>query len=119
MWRSVVKLIVIFLVESDQGDRGNADWNSLFSGELDGLDFLDPSTGMPTAVMPELPSANVGIGDSVGNRGNQPLSLDSNNSAWLFEQTQKLEKQQQLQQQRLFELQQVCVCFSLCPVMSV
>ena len=64
--------------------------------------------------MAELPTTSVGVGDSVNNRGSQVPSLDSGSSAWLFEQTQKLEKQQQLQQQRLFELQQVSVCGCVC-----
>lgn len=92
----------------DLADKNGADWNSLFNGDLDGLDFLDPSTGMPTA-MAELPSANVGIGNNVNSHGGQMLNGNGGSSSWLFEQTQKLEKQQQLQQQRLFELQQVRV----------
>ena len=104
------------------------EWNSLFSGtELEGLDFLDPTTGVPTSAnmtdhsgftqqagvggsgSSNVPAAAVNyatLGQSevgAGTGGNS----NADSSTWLFEQSQKLERQQQLQQQKLLELEQV------------
>lgn len=53
--------------------------------------FVPGNTGLPSSTFTG-PSDNQSGGD---------------NSGWLFEQSQKLERQQQLQQQKLLELEQV------------
>ena len=75
------------------------EWNSLFE------DVLDPSTGLPlmSHSSMNLPSAS----SSVGGPGMGGMSkMDS----WVLEETKKLEAQQRIQQQKLLDLKQVCVC---------
>ena len=77
------------------------DWTPLFEGQLSELEpMLDPSTGIPDS----LPATSVSRGMMTASG----LSLlDSTCSIKLIEETQRLERQQKLQQQKLFELQQV------------
>ncbi|KAL5459850.1 hypothetical protein EMCRGX_G033233 [Ephydatia muelleri] len=76
------------------------DWTPLFEGQLSELEpMLDPSTGIPDS----LPATSVSRGMMTASG----LSLlDSTCSIKLIEETQRLERQQKLQQQKLFELQQ-------------
>ena len=78
-----------------------SDWAPLFEGQLSELEpMLDPSTGIPGS----LPATSVSRGIMTATSG---LSLlDSTCSIKLIEETQRLERQQKLQQQKLFELQQ-------------
>ena len=76
------------------GPNENRELHSLFSGELEEFNFLDPTTGV---AKPPLETTSV----------LPPHGGDGSGGGWLLEQTQKLERQQHLQQQKLFELQQV------------
>jgi hypothetical protein len=103
-----------------------SEWDSLFSGtELEGL---DPTTGAPStnniggamehsgfnpgmmtlpSPVPSFPSPQVEMlpnQQQLQHQGSPPSNGAGND--WLFEQSQKLERQQQLQQQKLLELEQ-------------
>ncbi len=87
-------------------------------GNLGLLDFLDPTTGVPTSVsmnnddMALYHSQPVAVNNGFANMspnvthgGRGPFEEDR--GTWLVEQSQKLERQQALQQQKLLELEQV------------
>lgn len=102
---------MILILLANPNELEPSEWNSLFTGtELEGLDFLDPTTGAPTSAgMAEhagFVPGNTGLPSSnfTGPSDNQS---GGDNSGWLYEQSQKLERQQQLQQQKLLELEQV------------
>ena len=84
------------------------------------MDFLDPTTGVPTpAAMNDengiyhvhgQPTVNNGYANMTSNITAQGQNghFEEDRSTWLVEQSQKLERQQALQQQKLLELEQVC-----------
>ena len=103
-------------------DIDPSEWNSLFTeGNLgETLDFLDPTTGVPTPLkMAEggssyptnngSQSALGGFNMATGNasQGEQNGVYDGDRTSWLMQQSQKLERQQAMQQQKLLELEQV------------
>ena len=91
-----------------------SEWSSLFNGQLDDVNSLDPMTGMQadTPLINSQPSC-------MKTSNAQPVAIDRLVVSmrlgsfftvcvrWLVEETQKLERQQKLQQQKLMELQQV------------
>ena len=88
------------LASASQSGDGNV-WSSLFDEPLDSQDVFDPSTGLPLVNHPPtLPPMGGGAG--VG-------SVDQ----WVLDETKKLDAQQKIQQQKLLDLQQVCVCACL------
>ena len=71
----------------------HSEWTSLFD------DVLDPSTGLPLMGQPVMPlSPRV------------PVGMDG----WVLEETKKLEAQQRIQQRKLLDLKQVCLCMYVC-----
>ena len=96
---------------------------------MDLLGFLDPTTGVPTPIKMadnDIPSHfdppnNMPVANGYGNLGNPGGGVGQgyeggDRGAWLVEQSQKLEKQQALQQQKLLELEQVrtCIMYMYC-----
>lgn len=78
------------------------EWSTLFNGQLDDGNMLDPMMGVQHAENSRKVGASPPYCTSIGS-GQQPPALDR----WLVEETHKLERQQRLQQQKLLELQQV------------
>ena len=73
----------------------HSEWTSLFD------DVLDPSTGIPLMGHPVTPLSPMGTGAP----GGMP-----NVDGWVLEETKKLEAQQRIQQRKLLDLKQVCMC---------
>ena len=105
-----------------QSELDSSELNSLIAdGNLGLLDFLDPTTGVPTPI-------RMAEDNSVYNPQNLPVSNGYSNlpaggnsvmqgqqgyeggdrEVWFSEQNKKLEKQHALQQQKLLELEQAC-----------
>ena len=108
-------LIMLSIPSDNPSELEPSEWNSLFSdGHLEELDFLDPTTGAPTSanMSDHVPFNHCTSQQPVSNgfngqfEGNQVTSMDDG-ASWLLEQTQKLERQQHIQQQKLLELEQV------------
>ena len=80
----------------------HSEWSTLFD------DVLDTTTGLPLMGPPVTPLSPVGTGLPVGM---------SNMDGWVLEETKKLEAQQRIQQRKLLDLKQVCVCMCVVPIM--
>lgn len=96
------------------GELEPTEWNPLFTeNELEGLEFLDPTTGAPAngsggdhsyPVSPTTPVTPGGYGGQADGHGGKM----EEDQVWLSDQARTVEHQQQLQQQKLLELEQVC-----------
>ena len=90
------------------------EWTTLFNGQLDERNVLDPMIGVQHAEMSPKGGSNRPYCTTVTSGQQQHHQRPAHIDRWLVEETHKLERQQRLQQQKLLELQQVLFYSFLC-----
>lgn len=90
----------IFSLSLELAGVDSNEWTTIF--KLDDVGLLDPMTGIQNTEVSGGISHSYGS-SMVSGQQQQPAPIDR----WLVEETQKLERQQRIQQQKLLELQQV------------